>query len=542
MPVSLPWDRVSSIAIPVLLVAGLLVYLLVRRSRHKSAVLVTLAILLLFSGDTPKRINLFYQALFSPATADPAIDHSFPLTNVLLSIAVGVLLYFFVAFVLHKLSEIPPTGEDSAPTTLLNTLILSVLALSFFLVISVFITIPYLSDLSKPSVYTPQMLESTLDTISSQRPLAFEPLPTPPRPFAPDSSVREVPRGALRVPGFEERRRQIADQSAGRDKAATALETFSSSYRQNEMLTMQKLVRDFESASENIRRNKTDLFGKAVDGFVLYRKKALDAYNQAWFMTRRADVEDGGQIMQFYGKMHSVADEGGRIDSFLEAWPAFSFIPYPDSVAFQNTVAAIQVSSHDGSEWGIFGLMSQYLINTESSELVLLIGMLGFGLLGASLSSFEAAETRRNMFETFRSKPLVTNFGYVLMRGGGAAIAVYLCTKAGLSIFSLGSDATTATSGSYMLLLTCFIASIYSDKVWTVLSSTLTPGSKTAGTATTGNAAPAAVIPPPANGMAKGLAPPAADLPDVSDSGRIDRPLPGDTPAHPAPVTVTDPS
>ena len=42
---------------------------------------------------------------------------------------------------------------------------------------------------------------------------------------------------------------------------------------------------------------------------------------------------------------------------------------------------------------GFFGFMAKYLIKTQSSELVLLMGMVGGGLLGASLLSFQQMDS-----------------------------------------------------------------------------------------------------------------------------------------------------
>ena len=112
---------------------------------------------------------------------------------------------------------------------------------------------------------------------------------------------------------------------------------------------------------------------------------------------------------------------------------------------------------------GFFGFMANYLIKTQSSELVLLMGMFGFGLLGASLLSFQQMDSSENFINSFKSQPLIINFGNVLARGFGAALVIYLTTKGGLAIFSAGS---TTDSNGYILLLTCFVGAVFSEKVW----------------------------------------------------------------------------
>jgi hypothetical protein len=472
---SVHWARIAALAVPGAAILALIAFFILARPHHRKSLVITAAIMILFSGDTAKKILAFYQYLFHTGNPVAVADVSFPLTNLLLSVAIGILLYFFVVYVAGKFRSIPEDARDNAPTALLNTLVISVLGLSFFVVISVFITIPYLSEISKPSIYTQQMLDSTLDKIADQ-PLEFTlpPRETPPFLAADTLPHRRISPAMNKYVDAEVI--QVNALMARRANAVNNLIGFASAYKQNEAFAMQKLSRDFASASQDIRRNKPELFGKAVDAFVLFRKRAVDGYSQALSMLRTADVVDSAEVNMFFKNM---APEPGNPqvvrDSVIRHLRLISFTPYPDTIAFQSELPSIQPSNHDGSEWGIFGLMSQYLINTESSELVLLMGMLGFGLLGASLSSFEAAERDRNIFETFRSKPLVKNFGYVLARGCGAAIAVYLCTKAGLAIFTMGSATSSDNASSYMLLLTCFVASIYSDRVWTMLSDSLAP-------------------------------------------------------------------
>jgi hypothetical protein len=136
-----------------------------------------------------------------------------------------------------------------------------------------------------------------------------------------------------------------------------------------------------------------------------------------------------------------------------------------------NTVPYIPTYIKNGSEWGIFGFLANYLIKTQSLELVLLMGMFGFGLLGASLLSFRRIKINGDFMSVLKTEPLIQNFGYVLARGLGAALVIYLATKGGLAIFSPG--ATTTDTNGYILLLTCFVGAVYSDKVWSSVRKSL---------------------------------------------------------------------
>lgn len=538
MSSSLLWARIISIAIPSLAIIGLLAFLIFSHSHHKKSLLVTLAIMVFFSGDTSQRMFTFYQYLFSTPSVSHQIAKEFPLAYTLLWSSIGILLYFFVSYVARKFREIPPDDGDNAPTTLLNTLVISVLGLSFFLVISVFITIPYLAEINRPSVYSQHMLDSTLYTMAADT-LVFAPPASPPANISGKTSFDSHGSPQLKR-SIDKEKTKITELVARRTNAVAHLAKFSGDYKHYEAFATENLSREFASASRNIRTSRPDLFVQAVDAFSLYRKRAMDAYNQTLSMIYVADTINSAELDLFIKGLEPNPQSSPTVrDSAIQQLAEVNFVSYPDSGVFPFQQPDIMVSNGDGSEWGIFVLISQYLIKTQSSELVLLVGMLGFGLLGASLSSFVTAEDNRNLFETFRSKPLVDNFGYVLLRGFGAAIAVYLCTKAGLAIFTMGSATSSDNASSYMLLLTCFMASIYSDRVWTTLSNSLTTSSPKPDDAPAGAPPPGAPTvggkdnPPPGNNFSQTTAGDAmTNPPEVYNPNDINNEAPKDPPPY----------
>ena len=99
-----------------------------------------------------------------------------------------------------------------------------------------------------------------------------------------------------------------------------------------------------------------------------------------------------------------------------------------------------------------------WLIQLSSMSLTLVAGMLGFGLLGAAISSIVRDRKGRAANE-----PLVKDLSGLLIRGMSATVVVYLAVKGGLAIFT-GTSAPEPNA--YVLLLTCFVASVFSDDVW----------------------------------------------------------------------------
>jgi len=108
---------------------------------------------------------------------------------------------------------------------------------------------------------------------------------------------------------------------------------------------------------------------------------------------------------------------------------------------------------------GPFGFMARWLLRTESMGLVMITGLLGFGLLGAACSSFVRERRQANRRS---DRPLVENLGGVVITGFGAAVVVFLAVEGGLAIFSTGSS----EPNPYVLLFTCLLAAVFSEEVW----------------------------------------------------------------------------
>jgi hypothetical protein len=107
---------------------------------------------------------------------------------------------------------------------------------------------------------------------------------------------------------------------------------------------------------------------------------------------------------------------------------------------------------------GLFGFASAWLLKTESPELALIVGLLGFGFFGALATSFirEFRGTPGNEL------PSISFIMPALIRGIGAAVLVFLLAKGGAAIFTKGD----ATPNAYAIFFACFVAAVFSDDVW----------------------------------------------------------------------------
>jgi hypothetical protein len=104
------------------------------------------------------------------------------------------------------------------------------------------------------------------------------------------------------------------------------------------------------------------------------------------------------------------------------------------------------------------------LLNAASIPLALIVGMLGFGLLGAMISTFVKERIEAGTQERAQRSEhvLVRDLAGVLLRGLSAAIVVFLAVQGGLAVLS-GAD---SDPNPYVLLLACFVAAVFSERVW----------------------------------------------------------------------------
>lgn len=149
----------------------------------------------------------------------------------------------------------------------------------------------------------------------------------------------------------------------------------------------------------------------------------------------------------------------------VEAWPMFGGPEsYPSEIlstqrcegAFLDEVTR-PTPPDPGLGLGPFRWISSWLVSTKSLALVLITGMLGFGLLGATISSFLRPDVK-----FMSAEPVPGELGGVVIRGLSAAVIVFLAVKGGLAAYAVGETEPNA----YVLFFTCLLGAAFSERVW----------------------------------------------------------------------------
>jgi hypothetical protein len=108
---------------------------------------------------------------------------------------------------------------------------------------------------------------------------------------------------------------------------------------------------------------------------------------------------------------------------------------------------------------GELGIWTKWLIDTERMPVVIIVGLVGFSLLGATVSRAVRAQTDNRARAAFTLDDLLT----VIAGGTTAAVVVFLAAYGGLAV--LGNS--SGDPNPNIVFATCLIAAVYSEDVWT---------------------------------------------------------------------------
>jgi len=132
-------------------------------------------------------------------------------------------------------------------------------------------------------------------------------------------------------------------------------------------------------------------------------------------------------------------------------------------LTYQNTVADENIRDlfppgipSPVDSFSVFGFVAGWLITTEDIAFVLIIGLLGFGLLGAAGSELIKGIKQNDSI-------IIGNLNGAIVKGTTAALVVFLAVKGGLAILTTNESENI---NPYALFFICFISSVYSSDVW----------------------------------------------------------------------------
>lgn len=114
---------------------------------------------------------------------------------------------------------------------------------------------------------------------------------------------------------------------------------------------------------------------------------------------------------------------------------------------------------------GIFQSVAKFIIDTRLLSVALIIGMIGFGMFGAIISTYVKENKINNESLTsinFLDKAIIEDLPGVVLKGISAAVIIFLAVLGGLSVFS----SAEADPNPYILFFTCMVGAVYSEQIW----------------------------------------------------------------------------
>lgn len=365
--------------------------------------------------------------------------------------------------------------------TWLNTLLFAIIGIALYFTTAAIVAVPTLKEFNDPAAPTIQALQSRLNDKNSPAAKAEFDADFPESYEAEDTSLkalktyvdqREAALSATstlspqKKKAIEDLRSFVTAAEKSREDILTRWKAVrKSAWSQNSKLISEALA-NFETAS-NIGNGKKERLE--------YSQELQRWYEESWSDIRSQLQSAKDAIKNMNRELVEIAtasrtalervlsgSEENRVEG--QASSAFfsndSYLPF---LSLTSSLLRIEPAfdapspPHPGLDLGPFGLFAGWLVDTRSLPLALIIGMLGFGLLGSAVSTFVREQRERKMGE-----PLVVDLAGVLIRGLSAAIIMFLAAVGGLAILGTGQS----DPNPYVLFLGCLVGAVFSQEVW----------------------------------------------------------------------------
>lgn len=339
-----------------------------------------------------------------------------------------------------------------------------VFVLGGFLSIASIVAIPWLKEDKVPAGLTQENLQKALQGLATPAADLDKLLP---QDFAKQASPFEALDNALPKDDAksDDPLAGYARQVLARTKGARASALQRAADQRDELLPQQARV--VESALRAFQTESTQPMS-AQERLFFYRaiqRQVADAVAQQLqgLSDCRRDLETGDRDAAFVARdaanAFAQAAAPGTAEASQRQWDRVLATGKLVS-AYERACTRTQLSRTEfvppeaGSGWGPFGKMANWLLRTKSFALALITGMLGFGLLGASIAAYVRTGT----------KGAASNgeIGRVVVRGLSAAVVLFLAVKGGLAVLTVGEQDPNA----YVLFFFCLVGAVYSEDVW----------------------------------------------------------------------------
>ncbi|WP_145277345.1 transposase [Tautonia plasticadhaerens] len=376
-----------------------------------------------------------------------------------------------------------------------NMVLFLLVAIALYLSVAAIVTIPWLQEFDDPTVPTSQALRERLVGLSPSDETFAGRFPadlTMPADGTAEGLGRAITEAEGEMGAAPDRDRvaaAIAQAKADLEQYAEEKIDKLNAYRGDRNYVLDELARLRERACSSYQ--SAGIIGNG-------RKERLSYFQrlEGWYEGNMHSLLVGlqyskGSAIRFGERQDELlgqAEDRLRLALADEPPPLGTFVPFPEylpgraSPAMRNALPGLpgldDPTAPPGQEVGVvgsivpsppppgldlgpFNFVAGWLLRTRSLALSLIIGMLGFGLLGSAVSTFVREQSARERTRE-DGGPLVTDLTGVVFRGFSATIVVFLAAVGGLAIFGSGQ----ADPNPYVLFFGCLVGAVFSQEVW----------------------------------------------------------------------------
>jgi hypothetical protein len=325
------------------------------------------------------------------------------------------------------------------------TLVLTLALATYLMLVSILATQifdPKLADFSGPRTRLEQSLSRI---IAKEAPESLKQLPTTVTiDFGDMASFLDSIR---QNSGLDEYVKRLADQ----------LKLYAAILKDQPKLFVPKAKEEAEFIRQQFEIQNHDHFGLRqaqghVDALILYFENWISNWTLTAKKCRDSVGTEQSLFIDFTDKIKKAIKQPEGKGDFPQ-WPSpvlgVTLAPNCDfDSALSNT--SLPVRDVIDKSLGQIGGVAGWLLKTESRDIALMTGLLGFGLFGAVSASFIRPSTNGSRMTST-----------VFVRGMSAAILVYLAVIGGLAVFS-----REAIPNPYAVYFACLVAAVFSEDVW----------------------------------------------------------------------------
>jgi len=188
---------------------------------------------------------------------------------------------------------------------------------------------------------------------------------------------------------------------------------------------------------------KLDRCRSRIVASVTLNSQSLDSFRSA--LDRMSSSQDGVQTEELLNLLRGNARSRDYEDSRIAcSYTEDERLPFPQRASFADTLGPV-------------GTYTRWLLDTQQMPVVIIVGLVGFSLLGATVSRAVRAST-----DDIRAGLTLDDLLIVVAGGTTAAVVVFLAAYGGLAI--LGNAA--GDPNPYVVFVTCLIGAVFSEDVW----------------------------------------------------------------------------